>query len=373
MKPVRRATIWRVLVLTALAALLLAPFLADPLEPHLVRPAARLMTFVLTGQVREHRVDEAGVPQVYYRRLGQAHPNPVYVAVYGLHYFDAWQRTGESDYFLDYYSVEVPRSLDPEVARARFLATADWLRTSLVVHTAGEVTYGLWEYGFPWAIYRLDPPWASGMAQGLGIQVLVRAWEATGDDRYLEAAILARDAFFVPMAEGGVTIMDTPTSWWFEEYADVDAVESRVFNGAAHSVIGLHELATRTNDPEAWVLYERGLRALATSLTDYDAGWWTYYDAIGLMSNYKYHRVNIGLARKVADLSGDARFDEAATLWDGYRTHFFVREFVRQRPQYVDLVVFGLSGAIAFVLLLGPVAWLVMRRRSPSGEGDVAP
>lgn len=351
--------------LTSLLAVAAAPFLAGSLEPHLVRPAARLMTFVLTGQFREHRIQPDGVPLVYYRRLGEAHPNPVYVAVYGLHYHDAWKGSEDSAYFLRHYSVEAPREMAPEDARARFLATADWLVASLVPHRVRDVSYGLWEYDFPWAIYRLEPPWASGMAQGLGIQVLLRAWQATGDAAYLETAGLARNAFEVSVAEGGVTLKDAEDAWWFEEYASVGALESRVFNGAAHSVIGLHELATQADDEHARVLYEKGIASLGASLPVFDAGWWTYYDALGLMSNYKYHEVNVGLARKIGEISGDDRFLAAAATWSAYRTPFFVREFIRQRPQYHDIVVLGLSGAIAFGLLLGPVVLLLRVRRAP--------
>jgi heparosan-N-sulfate-glucuronate 5-epimerase len=205
------------------------------------------------------------------------------------------------------------------------------------------------------------------MAQGLGIQVLLRAWQASGDAAYLEAAGMARNAFEVSVAEGGVTLKDQADAWWFEEYASVGALESRVFNGAAHSVIGLHEMATRADDERARLLYEKGIASLAASLPTYDAGWWTYYDALGLMANYKYHEVNIGLARKIGEISDDDRFSAAAATWSAYRTPFFIREFVRQRPQYHDIVVLGLSGVIAFVVLLGPITLLLRVRRSSLG------
>lgn len=331
-----------------LLSVVAAPFVANRLEPRLIQPTAQIMTFALTGRFAEHTFDE-GVPQVYYRRLGESHANPVYASVYALWYYQTAHGTGEFDYFLDYYNIDAP-PVPAGGYMTYFYNVADWLVDDLVLREHDGVRYGVWEYGFPWEVYRLEPGWVSGMAQGLGIQVLLRAWTASGERRYLDATVLARRSFEVPVDAGGVTLMDAGSSWWYEEYASPGAVESRVFNGAAHSVIALFELAAGADDEAARVLAQRGMDSVLASLGTYDAGWWTYYDALGLMSNYKYHHVNINLARRLGEQTGNEQLLEAAERWAGYRTPFFEREFLRQRPQVSDVGLLLLAGGITFVV-----------------------
>lgn len=336
----------RALVPASLLSVAAAPFVANRLEPHLIQPTAQIMTFLLTGRFAEHTFEE-GVPQVYYRRMGERYANPVYASVYALWYYQTAHGTNEFDYFLDFYNIDAP----PEPAGGYvtyFQAVADWLVDDLVLREYDGVTYGVWEYGFPWEVYRLEPGWVSGMAQGLGIQVLLRAWSDSGAPKYLEAITLARRSFEVPVDAGGVTLMEGDTSWWYEEYASPGAIESRVFNGAAHAVIALLELA-EVGDDAAKGLAERGLASILDSLAVYDAGWWTYYDALGLMSNYKYHHVNVNLTRHLGERTGNQELLATAERWSEYRLPFFQREFLRQRPQVSDVALFLLAGGITFV------------------------
>ena len=358
------------LVPATLLSLAAAPFMANWLEPRLIQPTAQIMTFLLTGRFAEHTFED-GVPQVYYRRLGESHANPVYASVYAFWYYQEAHGTNEFDYFLDYYNIAAP----PEPADGYityFFNVADRLVDALVLREYDGVTYGVWEYAFPWEVYRLEPGWVSGMAQGLGIQVLLRAWTDSGAPKYMEAIALARRSFEVPADAGGVTLMESDTSWWYEEYASPGAVQSRVFNGAAHAVIALLELAERADDEAAEVLARRGLTSILGSLSTYDAGWWTYYDALGLMSNYKYHHVNVNLARHLGERAANGQLLATAERWGDYRVPFFQREFLRQRPQVSDVALLLLAAGITFVitvLVFSLVAALRGDRRSARGTG----
>lgn len=334
----------------AIIAAVLAPFVAGRFEKQLTQPTAQIMTFLLTGKLAEHTFME-GVPYVYYRRLGEEHANPVYASVYAFWYYQQWLHSQEFDYFLDYYNVAAPRAPSGGYEEY-FFNVANWLVNNVTEREFQGKAFGVWEYHFPWEIYQLEESWVSGMAQGLAIQVLLRAWQQSGNEKYLEGIRLALDSFGVPMAAGGVTLMDSDDAWWYEEYASPEAIESRVFNGAAHAVIALLELATATGDEQAQVLAERGLQSLVASLDVYDAGWWTYYDALGLMANYKYHHVNINLARHLAQSTGNAQLLAAANKWAAYKEPFFVREFVKQRPQFADVGLLLLAWGISFVILV---------------------
>ncbi len=82
--------------------------------------------------------------------------------------------------------------------------------------------YSVWLYQsrITYPNFTLEPPWVSGMAQGLGVEVLAHAYNLTGDEKYLKAARLALNSFFVPvegveyftsmkMVDGGIWSMDT--------------------------------------------------------------------------------------------------------------------------------------------------------------------
>lgn len=351
-----------------LVSVVLAPLVADRYEKQLTRPTAQIMTFLLTGTFAEHTFED-GVPRVYYRRLGETHANPVYAAVYAFWYYQQWRDSDEFDYFLAYYNV-APPDAPAEGYRKYFFNVADWFVENMAVREYGDQLYGVWEYDFPWEIYRLEPGWVSGMAQGLALQVLVRAWLENNDARYLEAIDLALTSFEVPINAGGVTIMDSTDAWWYEEYASPDAVESRVFNGAAHSVIALFEVYRVLGNDYAFDLAQRGLASIVDALPAYDASWWTYYDALGLMSNYKYHHVNINLARHLAQQTSNEELLAAAVHWESYRTPFFEREFIKQRPQFADIGLLLLAWGITFMCLLFLISVFVLARRTLGGRNS---
>ncbi|WP_293177825.1 D-glucuronyl C5-epimerase family protein [Oceanithermus sp.] len=358
--------------------------LSNLTEPFASRYASMLLQLARYGSPSPHLLSEDGVPSVRYTRLqDRYYHNPVYVGIYGLYYYDRWLESGRDDYFLKVY---VRFSLYPpsgapgdEIWRERFLATADWFVENLVVRRSHEGrVYGVYEYPFAWEFYNLSPPWQSGMAQGLALQVLLRAWQTTGEERYLTTAERVKQAFFVPTHEGGVTYKDTPDAWWYEEYASPGAKPSRVLNGMEHALVALHEYAAERGDAEARLLFERGLAALERTLANYSAPQipWTYYDAIGTVANYKYHQINVNLTRYLYTLTGDEPL-RIYTTWASWRTPFVVREFVRQRPNYLDLTILFLNFLFCGALLVvgRTLARFVSRPRNdpgsdPGGKGS---
>jgi len=352
----------RLLLRSACFALVLALVASNFTESYVSRYAAALLQLARYGHPTPHILDENGVPRVRYARLNDRYyDNPVYVGIYGLLYYDRWTQRGENADFLGIYerfSLYPPR--DPpgaEVWKNRFLATADWFATHIRVRTSGEgYTYGVYEYAFPWDYYDLLPPWRSGMAQALALQVLLRAWQLTGNPTYQEAAELTKRAFTVPVEEGGVAYKETPSAWWYEEYAAPGARRSRVPNGMEHALIALHEYSQAQKDREAQELFDSGLAALERAIEAYGdpAIPWTYYDAIGTVANYKYHRLNVALTRRLYDLTGSETLAIYRT-WDRWRTPFLVREFLRQKPNYLDWSILLLNYLLAQILVLGGV------------------
>ena len=144
--------------------------------------------------------DSDGIPMLDYRgEIGRQY-NPIAVAQWGLGNHDLFIRSNNED----------------SERKVKLTNAARWLCEHLEKNKHGVF---VWNHHFDWE-YRspLKAPWYSGLAQGQGVSLLVRAHRMTGEPRFLEAATLAFQSFTVPIAEGGVTFTDDQNHRWFEEY-----------------------------------------------------------------------------------------------------------------------------------------------------------
>ena len=105
--------------------------------------------------------DPDGIPLLDYRGdIGRQY-NPIAIAQYGLARFNAWAAGGES------------------ADRGAWIAVADWLERAMRPNGHGV---RVWMHDFDWPYrQRLRAPWYSGLAQGNGLSLLVRAASTTGE------------------------------------------------------------------------------------------------------------------------------------------------------------------------------------------------
>ncbi len=246
--------------------------------------------------------DESGVPLLNYRgKIGLQH-NPIAIAQYGLAQFNR-SRNGR----------------EPQ-AREKFLRAADWLLNHLERNSHGVP---VWQHHFPWA-YRagLQPPWASALAQGQSISVLLRASAETGRADYLDAARQAFAAFTRTVEEGGVTVRDKGGELWLEEY--LVQPPSHILNGAISAGWGLFDTWLATQDSSAKRLFDESARTLAAHLARYDTGFWSLYELPGnglprMMASFFYHRLHIAQLKVLARMTGNDLFEQAARRWASYQ------------------------------------------------------
>jgi len=315
-------------------SVILGVCLSNFTEKHFSGPAERFLN-IMTGygfkdKDAEYAAD--GVPVVSLRRLMKKYYNPVSVANAGISYYDNWQKNRGKNQF------------------QFFLNCADSLVSNLKIRDAGPNKFGVWEHGYPWS-YNLTPPWISALAQGFGIQLLGRAFSATGDPKYKDAAELALEAFFVDVSAGGVTYKDRENEWWYEEYVGKGAVPVRVLNGMMYALLSLDEYGRGSGSDKAKDLFVKGLASLKKNLSSFDAGWWSCYDNLGLVATRHYHAVHLDLLKKLSEKTNDRYLAEIYQKWLGYRKPFFIREFVMQRPSWHDLAILMLNAGIIFLCL----------------------
>jgi heparosan-N-sulfate-glucuronate 5-epimerase len=132
--------------------------------------------------------DARGIPLLDYRGKIGVQYNPIAIAQWGLGNYNLFCRTK-----------------DPE-RRVRFLNAADWLCENLTQNRSG---LWVWPHNFDWE-YRetLKAPWYSGLAQGQGISLVVRAHKETERPEYFHAAQRAFASFLMQVEDGGLTYTD---------------------------------------------------------------------------------------------------------------------------------------------------------------------
>jgi heparosan-N-sulfate-glucuronate 5-epimerase len=245
--------------------------------------------------------DSSGVPLLDYRgQIGMQY-NPIAIAQYGLGNYNLLK-------------------CDPnaEIRRQRFLDASHWLVSNLEQNARGV---WVWNHKFDWE-YRdtLKAPWYSGLAQGQGISLLVRAHQETEEAKYLDAAQRAFLSLLRCTEEGGVLFTDAQGDAWIEEYL-VDP-PTHILNGMIWASWGVHDYFLATGDPQARQLFERVVRTLVNNLAIYDLGFWSLYEQSGtrlkMIASPFYHRLHIVQLRILHRMTGQSAFHEYADRWQFY-------------------------------------------------------
>jgi len=244
--------------------------------------------------------DGAGIPMLdYHGQIGLQY-NPIAIAQWGLGNHDLFRRTGAED------------------RRRRFVAASDWLCANLRQNPHGS---WVWNHDFDWE-YRtpLRAPWYSGLAQGQGISLLVRAYKATGTESYLRSAERAFESFTKPVAEGGVSFTDEAGNRWFEEY--IVAPPTHILNGFIWAAWGVHDYFLTTGEKAAKDVFADAVQTLRSNLASYDLGFWSLYEQSGtrlpMVASHFYHRLHIVQLRVMHSLTGDETFTRYADRWEAY-------------------------------------------------------
>jgi len=141
-----------------------------------------------------------------------------------------------------------------------------------------------WEYLFRFG--GGSPPWASGLAQGTGIQVLARSGVKLNEPRYIQAARSGLGLFRRSPSTGVAVNSGAGTHYLIYTYAR----GLRVLNAFTQSLNGLYDYAALTNDAEGRALFARGEAQLRRELPRYDTGAWSRY-ALGSDADLSYHKL----------------------------------------------------------------------------------
>jgi hypothetical protein len=221
---------------------------------------------------------------------------------------------------LRYYNRWLGSSGFLEADKEAFFAQINWL-------VRNQTPDGRWLTYFRWGKQPL--PWWSGMAQGMAISALLRAYALTADPTYLTAIERARDTLRRSVQQKGVTQTLTVSGTRFvviQEY--LPGYEQNVLNGWIFALVGLYEEALYLHDETAAFEFygpDRGVKAVRALLPYYDTGSWTFYSLHTLTGSKRgplakplYHRIHIDQLRFLAAITGDTVLADYADRFQGY-------------------------------------------------------
>jgi len=244
--------------------------------------------------------DANRIPMLDYRGAIGLQYNPIAIAQWGLGNYNLFSETSNA------------------ARLQRTLKAADWLTANLEQNSHG---LWVWNHHFDWE-YRetLRAPWYSGLAQGQGVSLLLRAHAQTGGGKYRQAAERAFVSLTKAIAQGGVLFEDDEKNLWIEEY--LVHPPTHILNGFIWALWGVFDFYAASADASAKQIFDRCVQTLLHNLARFDTGYWSLYEQSGtqlkMLASPFYHRLHIVQLRVMARLTGERRFAEVGDRWQGY-------------------------------------------------------
>lgn len=203
---------------------------------------------------------------------------------------------------------------------------------------------GKWEWSIDVPARGIKAPWISGLSQSVGISLLLRAYQSTHDEKYLNAATKAMKWLALPISKDGVA-MYTDEGTWFEEYPN-KADPSHVLNGHIWALFGIWDYYRVTGDPKAKELFDNGIKVIKATINHYDTGFWVVYAASNNVDYIKgnYMAFMIQQMKVLYSITGDEFFNTYSKKWNTYQTtsslfiHIVVNSFMSSEYNKADAV-----------------------------------
>lgn len=254
--------------------------------------------------------DADGVPLVDNDKLFNNSPIVGKKDAYGIHYTPVTI----AQFGLSLYSSHLQKP-NPKYYNL-FISQADWHVNNISATSDGG---GVWLHNFEFPIYNLHKPWISAMAQGQGISLVLRAYQATKNSKYLDAACRAYQSLNSEVITGGVSTRDHLGNLWLEEYPTDPP--SHVLNGFIFAIWGVLDFYRATNDINAGIMYKECIKTLRDNIKKYEGVFWSKYD-IHTRENISlsYHMIHVMQLQVLAQLTNDSILIETARRWGDYAT-----------------------------------------------------
>ena len=179
-----------------------------------------------------------------------------------------------------------------------------------------------WEYAFWFG--GGAPPWVSGMAQGTGIQAVSRAAQRMErrlgqPGRLAEGTGVAQRAlgiFRTAPPEGVRKPVGSGVHYLLYSHSS----RLYVINGFLQALVGLHDYAEISGDPEGTTLFAQGEARARQELPAYDTGAWSYYSrgSARSESSLSYHTLTRDFLDSMCDRLRSDPYCSTETAFTAY-------------------------------------------------------
>ena len=245
--------------------------------------------------------DKKGIPQLNYQGDIGIQYNPIAIAQWSLGNYNLWKKNNSQDCY------------------KKFIKGADWLHNNLNLNNKNIY---VWQHHFNW-VYKenLVNPWHSGLAQGQGLSVLVRAYQISQNKKYLESAKKAYQSFLIDTSKGGVTFTDKDDNVWIEEYI-MKKSPTHILNGFIWGLWGIYDYWLLTKDNSVKKLFNRYIKTVLNNVEKYDIGYWSLYELsnlkIKMRASIFYHKLHIVQLQILFNMTGIEDFKNVSEKWNNY-------------------------------------------------------
>lgn len=230
-------------------------------------------------------------------RVDPAEYHPIGTAQYALVHWNQFLATN------DEYSLE------------EFLTQAYWLveHESRISGEAG---------GWPISVSRPDfhtrGPCLSALMQGIGVSVLIRAYQLTRKKQFLDAAHRVVRTFERDILDGGISTPVGGDGIFFEEVAVYPATHR--LSGFIFALFGLYDYVELTGDSQIERLIHKSLTTMHTLLDEFDVGFWNCSDLLHRrLASPSHLALQAALLEVLSRYSGCEHCARLASHWRGYQ------------------------------------------------------
>lgn len=241
--------------------------------------------------------DDKGIPLLdYHGKIGKQY-NPIAIAQYGLGHYNLCEEGSN------------------ESCR-EFIKIADFMLNRLEKNNRG---YYVWFHHFDWEYYgKVKAPWYSGLAQGNGVSLLLRAYYLTKDNKYLLGTERAIESMFAAIQDGGCTYMDVKGYKWIEEI--IKNPPTHILNGFLWALFGVYDMYVFTKSESYRKEFSSYVKTIKNNIHIYDAKIWSFYDATSdkMLASPFYHRLHIVQLKILYKMTGIPIFKIYADKWYAY-------------------------------------------------------
>ena len=173
----------------------------------------------------------------------------------------------------------------------------------------------------------------SAMAQGEGISLLLRAYNVSKNESYMEAAKKAVSFLLTSIDDGGVAKYEGDDVYFMEcLYLPL------ILNGWIFAIWGLYDYCKIFDDIAVKDVLNKTLKSLEQKIPEFDAGYWSLYAEGKMIASPFYHKLHIAQLMVMYDLIGAGIYERFANKWMCYQNSFLKSKYAFFRKMIQKLL-----------------------------------